>query len=31
MTPYPLAWPENMPRFKNARQPGAFKTTLKPR
>jgi hypothetical protein len=28
MTPYPLAWPENMPRWKSARQPGQFKTTL---
>jgi hypothetical protein len=28
MTPYPLAWPENMARFKGGRQPGAFKTTL---
>lgn len=27
-TPYPLAWPENMARWKGARQPGAFKTTL---
>lgn len=27
-TPYPLAWPENMPRWKHARQTGAFKTTL---
>jgi hypothetical protein len=28
MTPYPLAWPENIPRWKSSRQPGAFKTTL---
>lgn len=28
MTPYPLAWPENIPRWKGTRQPGAFKTTL---
>lgn len=28
MTPYPLAWPENMPRFKGPRQTGAFKTSL---
>lgn len=28
MTPYPLAWPETMPRFKSARQTGQFKTTL---
>lgn len=28
MTPYPLAWPENIPRWKGARQPGQFKTTL---
>lgn len=28
MTPYPLAWPETMPRWKSARQPGQFKTTL---
>ena len=28
MTPYPLAWPENIPRWKAARQPGQFKTTL---
>lgn len=28
MTPYPLAWPENIPRWKSARQPGQFKTTL---
>lgn len=28
MTPYPLAWPENMPRYKSARQAGAFKTSL---
>ena len=27
-TPYPLAWPENMARWKGARQPGAFKTSL---
>ncbi len=27
-TPYPLAWPENMARWKGTRQPGAFKTTL---
>lgn len=28
MTPYPLAWPENITRWKGARQPGQFKTTL---
>lgn len=28
MTPYPLSWPDNIPRWKGARQPGAFKTTL---
>jgi hypothetical protein len=28
MTPYPLAWPENIPRWRGARQPGQFKTTL---
>lgn len=28
MTPYPLAWPETMPRYKSARQPGQFKTSL---
>ena len=28
MTPYPLAWPGNIPRWKAARQPGQFKTTL---
>jgi hypothetical protein len=28
MTPYPLAWPETMPRWRSARQPGAFKTSL---
>lgn len=28
MTPYPLAWPETMPRFKTARQSGGFKTSL---
>ncbi|EBU8132090.1 J domain-containing protein, partial [Salmonella enterica subsp. enterica serovar Java] len=28
MTPYPLAWPETMPRFKSARQSGQFKTSL---
>ena len=28
MTPYPLAWPETMPRYKTARQPGQFKTSL---
>jgi len=28
MTPYPLAWPETMPRYKSARQSGQFKTTL---
>lgn len=28
MTPYPLAWPEAIPRWSGARQPGAFKTTL---
>lgn len=28
MTPYPLAWPENIPRWKGARQAGQFKTTL---
>jgi len=28
MTPYPLAWPETMPRWKTARQPGQFKTSL---
>lgn len=28
MTPYPLAWPETMPRWKSARQTGQFKTTL---
>lgn len=28
MTPYPLAWPNNIPRWKGARQPGQFKTTL---
>lgn len=28
MTPYPLAWPQNIPRWKGVRQPGAFKTTL---
>ncbi|KFL31410.1 molecular chaperone DnaJ [Devosia riboflavina] len=28
MTPYPLAWPETMPRYKAARQAGQFKTTL---
>lgn len=27
-TPYPLAWPENMPRWKSSRQSGAFKTSL---
>jgi hypothetical protein len=28
MTPYPLAWPDSIPRWKGARQPGQFKTTL---
>lgn len=28
MTPYPLAWPETIPRWKGSRQPGQFKTTL---
>lgn len=28
MTPYPLAWPESIPRWKGSRQPGQFKTTL---
>lgn len=28
MTPYPLAWPESIPRWRGARQPGQFKTTL---
>lgn len=28
MTPYPLAWPANIPRWKGARQPGQFKATL---
>lgn len=28
MTPYPLAWPTNIPRWKGTRQPGQFKTTL---
>lgn len=28
MTPYPLAWPETMPRFKGARETGQFRTTL---
>jgi hypothetical protein len=28
MTPYPLAWPETMPRFKGARDSGQFRTTL---
>lgn len=28
MTPFPLAWPETIPRWKNARQTGQFKTTL---
>lgn len=28
MTPYPLAWPENIPRWKSGRQTGQFKTTL---
>lgn len=26
--PYPLQWPDTMPRFKSARQPGQFKTSL---
>lgn len=26
--PYPLQWPETMPRYKSARQPGQFKTSL---
>lgn len=25
---YPLSWPENLPRWKNAREMGQFKTTL---
>lgn len=28
MQPYPLAWPENMPRYKGARQSGAFRSTI---
>jgi hypothetical protein len=28
MTPYPLAWPEHVIRWRGARQPGQFKTTL---
>jgi hypothetical protein len=28
MTPFPLAWPESLPRWKGARQTGAFRTTL---
>lgn len=28
MTPYPLAWPTNIPRWKGSRQPSQFKTTL---
>jgi hypothetical protein len=28
MTPYPLAWPSNIPRWSGTRQPGAFNTTL---
>lgn len=28
MTPYPLAWPEHMPRWKGTRQTGQFKTSL---
>jgi hypothetical protein len=28
MTPYPLAWPENIGRWKGSRQPGQFKTSL---
>lgn len=27
-TPYPLAWPTHIPRFKSARETGAFKSTL---
>jgi hypothetical protein len=26
--PYPLQWPDTMPRYKSARQPGQFKTSL---
>ncbi|WP_105436373.1 J domain-containing protein [Neorhizobium tomejilense] len=28
MIPYPLQWPEHMPRFKAAREAGQFRTTL---
>lgn len=28
MTPYPLAWPHNIPRWKGNREPGRFNTTL---
>lgn len=30
MTPFPLAWPENMPRHKGQRETGAFRTALHP-
>jgi len=28
MIPYPLQWPEHMPRYKSARETGQFRTTL---
>jgi hypothetical protein len=28
MTPFPLAWPENMPRHKGVREAGAFRSAL---
>lgn len=28
MTPYPLAWPEHLPRWKGAREAGRFQTSL---
>ena len=28
MTPFPLAWPETIPRWRKPREPGQFKATL---
>lgn len=28
VAPYPLSWPENLPRWRGTREKGAFKTTL---